>query len=154
MDKLFGLVVVNAIVFLSIFFMCKKRLSKNEIYITVLFSAFLSLILDIIMGLFFDTFFYFTKGLEPKDLIFHILIYPLTNFLFLNYFPFEKSKIKKIFHIFLWTILSLGIEYIYIKTGIFVYQNWTFILSAICYPILFVILYLHLLWIRNYLQKN
>lgn len=149
MDKLYSIVVVNGIVFLSIFFLSNKRLNRVEIYTTALFSAFTSLFLDIIMGLFFDTFYYFNKGIEGKDLIFHIIIYPLTNLLFLNYYPTGKSKTYQMAHITFWTVLSLAIEVIYVKTGIFVYQNWNLTLSAISYPILFIGLYFHLKWLRS-----
>jgi hypothetical protein len=154
MDRQFAIVVVNAIVFLCIFFISNKKITKIEMYSTALFSAFISLFLDIIMGLFLDTFFYFQKGIEPKDLIFHIIIYPMTNLLFLNYFPYHKNKEFKILHIAFWTVIALAIEVIYLKTGIFVYQNWNFTLSVISYPILFFGLYLHLKFIRLYILKN
>jgi hypothetical protein len=149
MDKLYAIVVVNAIVFSCIFFMSNKKLNNVEIYITALFSAFLSLFLDTLMAFTFDTFYYFTEGLEPKDYIFHLVIYPMTNLLFLNYYPYGKSKVLQVVHIAFWVILSLAIEVIYVKTGIFVYENWNFTLSAISYPILYIGLYFHLKLFRS-----
>jgi hypothetical protein len=154
MDKLYAIVAINGIVFVLIFFMSHKKISKLEVYVTSLFSAFISLVGDIIMGLFFDTFYYFEKGIEGRDLIFHVIIYPATNLLFLNYFPIKEKIIIKAGYIIFWTLVSLGIEVIYVSTGIFVYQNWNFFYSAIVYPILFIILHFHLKLIRKLAKQD
>ncbi|PLS08024.1 hypothetical protein CVD27_04930 [Neobacillus cucumis] len=65
-----------------------------------------------------------------------IFLYPPVNAIFLNYYPFEKSKFHQLLYILGWTAFCLMYEVAALRSGFFYYTKWKLWYSALCYPFL------------------
>ncbi len=75
------------------------------------------------------------------DLVFSFFIIPVVIMIFLRFYPYGK---KKFLYITCWIIYFTFLEYLFLKKGLFLYENgWTIGWSAIFNIIMFSILGLH-----------
>ncbi|MFD2209686.1 CBO0543 family protein [Virgibacillus halophilus] len=130
------------------------RLSRLEIYSTIFFATTLAYTVDHILGLNFRLYWY--AGLYEmkfQDFIIVLGLYPLVNILFLNYFPGQKKFIWKIVYLLIWSLFALGYEWLAVQTGSFKHTGWKFRYSAPSYPVLYLILFYNLKFVR-WLQRK
>jgi hypothetical protein len=119
----------------------KKRLSPLQLYVTSLFSLYLALLADSILGGMYELYSYFKPGVQGIDFVGAIVIYPAINILFLSKFPSGKSFRYKCFYLIGWSLFALGYEYIAAEfSSFFNYSGWKLIYSVPIYPVLYLIL--------------
>lgn len=138
------------ILFNSLAFITNKNLTKNQIVHLWLFTALFQIIVDLFLGEKFKAYWYFTKGIEFDDLPILLLVIPSVNMMFLNWYPFQASLLKRFIYIVCWSILVTIYEAITLLPepwGYFNYGWWNLGFSAICYPILLLSLLLFYKWI-------
>ncbi|MGM0829391.1 MAG: CBO0543 family protein [Bacillota bacterium] len=128
--------VLNGLVY-----MVRKRLRIIEMYVTSLFSIYLALFADSILGGMFKLYSYFEAGVDWIDFVGAIGIYPAINILFLAFFPVKKNLIIKGMYILGWTLFALCYEFVAAHySTFFQYSGWRLIYSVPIYPILYMIL--------------
>ena len=130
-------------------FLIRKRLTKMEIYATSVFAIFFGLITDVILDLHYNIYGYFDKGFQWKKLLAIFMYFPATNLLFLNYFPFNKNRLKKLSYLLFWTLFSITFEWFSRKTYFFYYNGWKLWYSTLLYPFIFLILLINLKFIQR-----
>jgi len=129
-----------------------KKMTKIEIYTTSLFALVLQLTSDAILDLKFDFYGYFNKGVDLKSFIVMFGIYPSASIIILNYFPFYKSIKAKILYIVIASGACLVFEWLSIMSGYFYYTVWKLWYSALCYPVLILIMACNLSHIRKMMK--
>ncbi|MGF2614827.1 hypothetical protein FZC84_08260 [Rossellomorea vietnamensis] len=117
-----------------------KKLSRLEMYACSLFSIYLALFADSILGGMYHLYAYFKPGVEVIDYAAAIGIYPAIAILFLNFFPFGRHLKWKLAYITAWTVFSLFYEWSAANfSSLFLYTGWKIGYSVPIYPLLFVI---------------
>ncbi|NRD80872.1 hypothetical protein HPT25_26445 [Bacillus sp. BRMEA1] len=134
--------ILTGVLFNLIAFFIPKRMSDLEIITTTLFSMVLELLVDMYLDVKFDMFGYFTKGVNWGFLIYVFGVYPAINITFLNFFPYNKSLVRKYCYIVGWSVFAVIFELLFIWTKTFYYNGWKLWYSALCYPALYVTLVL------------
>ena len=86
------------------------NLTKLEIYVSSLFALYLSIITDYLLGMTFHFYDYYDTGGDIWTPITVIPLYILTNIVFLNYYPFHSSTLKKCLYIFIWCVYAIAWE--------------------------------------------
>jgi hypothetical protein len=130
-------------------FLIPKRISSMEMYTTSFFATFLAALADIYLDIKYDLYGFFEKGIDWEYIIIFIVIYPTANIIILNFFPYERSFLKKVTYILICAFSTLCFEYISLHTDVFYYNGWKIWYSAICYPIIYSIIVLNLYLIRR-----
>ncbi|WP_246943000.1 CBO0543 family protein [Bacillus pinisoli] len=78
------------------------------------------------------------------ELLYTFVILPGITFVFLSNFPFSTGKVKPILYIIKWVVVSLIIEYVYIKTDRLLLQNgYKYWMEFFFYPVMYGMIYLH-----------
>lgn len=134
--------IVMVILFNAIAYFIPKRLTPIEILTTTLFATLLQLLTDTYLSLKYDYYGYFDKGPDWATIIYIIGIYPAINVIFLNFFPYKNSLMKKIVYIFIWGVIAMVYETLFIWSGTFYLNGWKQAYSIFTYPVLYVILML------------
>lgn len=134
--------ILIVILFNGIAFFIPKRLTPIEMLTTTLFAMFLQLITDTYLDLKYDLYGYFRKGADWESFIYILGIYPAINVIFLNYFPYKEGVKTKIIYVFIWGVIAMVYETIFIWSGTFYLNGWKQIYSVFTYPVLYVILML------------
>lgn len=147
------LIFVLLIIYNLFVIFIKKKLSIFEIYVTTFFAIAFGRFVDSIFDVMYHLYWFVNMKPNWLALLAQLLIYPSSNTLFLNFFPYRNGVIKKMAYIFGWTLFALLIEFFSVKTGFFNYNGWNIWYSAIFYPITFVILLLNFYLTRYLLKK-
>ncbi|TVY11368.1 CBO0543 family protein [Paenibacillus cremeus] len=149
------LMLTTVIVFNLIVLFMQKRISKIEMYATALFALCFAIITDVVLDIKFHLYEYFEEGVQLKFLIGAIGIYPSTNIIFLNYFPYKKSIKAKTIFILACSLFATGYEWIADEySNFFTHKGWKLWHSAITYPFLFVILLVNYRFVRYLLKAS
>lgn len=130
-----------------------KRITTLEMYTTSFFASFLAAIADLYLDVKLDYYGFFEKGVDWAYLPIFVVVYPAANILFLNFYPFKKSRTKRLLYIAIWTILTTGFEYLSLHTNVFYHHEWKLWYSFISYPFLYWILLMNLRVIRLLAKK-
>ena len=120
-----------------------KGFSGNKILHLVMFTCAFQLIFDVFIDLKYEGYWYGTKGIDWGVLPAYFILIPPVNMIFLNWFPFNKSLVKKVVYIGIWEVFLLSYEYITLLPepwGYFHYGWWTLWHSALINPFLLLIL--------------
>ncbi|HWK24748.1 MAG TPA: hypothetical protein VNS08_17170 [Ureibacillus sp.] len=137
-----AVIILNSVAFIS-----NKRLTENQILHIWLSTIVFQLLVDMYLSLKYHGYWYFNKGVEWSDLPALTLLGAPTIMLFLNWFPFHTSFLKRMFYIILWSILIVIYEVLSLLPepwGYFHYGWWKLEYSALSYPFLLLItLYYH-----------
>lgn len=144
--------IASVIVFNYVAFKVPKKLSKNLLYSTALFSTVLGLITDIILDLRYDLYGYFQKGPQLIGILPDIGIFPSAGLIYINFYPLTKSILVQILYIVVWTSFCVGYEFLSIQSGYFYHNGWTYLYSTLTYPVLLLILRLHLHFCKKYIS--
>ncbi|WP_409305002.1 CBO0543 family protein [Peribacillus sp. SCS-155] len=133
------LMILTIAVFNSIVYFMPKRLLQVEMYTTSLFAIGLHLIIDIFFDVKYGLYGYF----DPKVVNWAMLgvtfgIYPAVNVIFLNFYPFHQTLLRKGWYIVMCSAFAVFYEWIAVKTDFFYHSGWKLIYSALMYPLLFL----------------
>jgi hypothetical protein len=131
-----------------------KKLTKIENYTTSTFSLLFGINVDMILNLKYKLYGYFGPGFQWLGLIGEFLYFIAINILFLNLYPYSKSLKVKLLYILTWSILSTIVEWLVEKTEFFNHQEWKLWYSAVLYPFIFVVLAMHLKYIRKLINND
>lgn len=145
---IFSIVIINGLCFLL-----PRRLTWGEIIVTAWFGLYFEAIVNIYLDVKFDLYGYYTKGVDWKSLLPILGLYPALNYLVLNFYPSKSSKWIVITYLLAWDFFSVVYEVLSIKFGFFYHNGWTNWLSALVYPFLFYVLWLHLKFYRWAIRK-
>jgi hypothetical protein len=132
-------------------FLIPKKLSKIEIYATSFFAFTYGVTVDMILDLHYNLYGYFKEGFQWLGLLGIFLYFPSISVLFLNLYPLESNKRKKILYILGWTVFSIAFEWFCLNTKFYYYNGWELWYSAIAYPLIFATLLLNLKIVRKLL---
>src|SRR4051794_22700365 len=102
-----AIILVNFIAFST-----NTRLSSNQIVHIWMFTIALQMNFDFYVDLEYHGYWYFTKKVDWKELPTNIVLVPPVNMIFLNFFPFKKSLVKKLSFFLLFLIGILIYEVI------------------------------------------
>lgn len=125
-------------------YLMPKKITKDEIYATALFSGVLQLLVDYVLISVYGVYGYFCKKPDIRALIISFCMYPALNTIFLNFFPFRRCNKSKGLYIFAWTVFAVIFERKCVQHGIFIYRNWKTWYSAVIYPFVFLLIVLNL----------
>jgi hypothetical protein len=134
--------IFSCFVFTTVAIRIVKKISRAEQYAVVFFSIFLGFLIDIPLDLKYHLYGYFSPGVQLAGFLPILILFPTSGVVFMNFFPFNKTLLKKYLYTLCWTIFCLIFEFLSIKSGYFYHNGWTYLYSAVTYPFLF---YLHLL---------
>jgi hypothetical protein len=148
------LVFISFGIFCIVAFLIPKRLSKIEIYATSFFAFSYGMTVDAVLNLHYDLYGYFNKGFDWLGLLAIFMYFPSVNILFLNLFPFRDRLYKKIFYIIGWSVFSITFEWFCLHTKYLYYHGWKLWYSAMCYPIIFLVLLINLKLVRKLIQNQ
>lgn len=128
----------------------KKNLTKNMIMHIWAFTMVFEILFDVFVDEKTNGYSYFWKGIDWTNLLVYFLLIPPFNVMFLNWYPFHVSLLKRFFYIVLWVLFALFYEVLALLPqpwGYFHYGWWNLFYSAILDPILFMILLIFYKWI-------
>lgn len=134
--------ILIVLLFNMIAFLIPKRISPIEILTTTLFAMLIQLLTDIYLSLKYNIYGYFEKGPDWESFIYILGIYPAVNIIFLNYFPYKKRPRNKVLYVFVWVVIAMVFETIFIWSGTFYLNGWKQSYSIFTYPALYVMLLL------------
>ena len=142
--------LIVSVIILNVFaYLMPKRLSRVEIWATMLFALLLAYIVDTYLDRKYHLYGYFTQNIDWLSVIPIFGLYPAVSTIFLNYYPLNKNVSWKTLYIAGWTVFSLLFEYASIVSGYFHHSGWKLLYSALCYPVLLYILVWDLKFIRK-----
>lgn len=127
--------LASLVVFYVIAIFMPKHISWLSIWTTSLFSIVVESMSDMALDLKLNLFGYIAPGNQWSGFL-PIFIYPPVNAIFLNYYPHESTRFRKIMYIAGWTVFCLVYEVCALKSGFFYYLKWKLWYSALCYPVL------------------
>lgn len=142
------LMIITAIISVFAIILIPKRLPWSEMYTTSLFACLFATMVDVYLDIKLNLYGFFQHGADWAYIPILFTIYPAFNIIFLNFFPYKKPLIHKIAYIFGFSVACGIFEYIATFTGTFYHNGWKLWHSLISYPIIFLILVLHLYFYR------
>lgn len=146
--------VISTIVLNGTAIIIPKKITRIEMVSTIMFALLFEIVVDIILDLKYDLYGYFQKGLDLETFGVVFMVYPASNVIILNYFPFN-SKIKyKILYVLGVSLCCLIFEYLSVESGYFYYRVWKLWYSALCYPLIISILGLFCYMIRKVVRSE
>lgn len=131
-----------------------KRITMIEVYTTSLFVLTLGLTTDVIFDLKYNFYGHFNIGPDLPGFLTVFGIYPSSNIIMLNYFPYQKHLKGKILYILIASGAFLFYEWLSLKSGSFYYTVWKLWYSALCYPLLILISACNLAIIRKMMKEK
>ena len=141
----------SIIAFNLLAFKTVKRFSGNTILHIFVFTCALQLIFDVFIDIKYGGYWYGTKGIDWVVLPAYFILIPPVNLMFLNWFPFSKSLLKKIAYLGIWEVFLLCYEFITLfpePWGFFHYGWWSIWHSAFINPFLLMSLLGYYKWVR------
>jgi len=144
--------IISIITFNLIAFITNKRLTKNQIVHIWTFTMAFQVLFDLYIDHKYHAYWYFTKDVEWEALLPLTVLLPPVNMIFLNWYPFDDSMLKRFFYITVWVVFMLVYEVFTLLPepwGYFNYGWWSLWHSAIADPILLLVLLNYYKWIRK-----
>lgn len=121
---------------------------------TSLFAMNFQVNVDVYLDLKYNFYGYYQEGPDYLSLIYLFGIYPAINIVYLNYFPYKKKFMKKVFYLAMWVLFAGVFELIFLWTKTFYYHDWKFFYSIIIYPFAYLILNGFHKYLRYLLKKE
>lgn len=149
--------LVSVIIFNLIAFKVNKRLTASQIVHIWTFTTAFQNLFDLIVEFKFHGYWYFSSGVDWIGLIPRTILIPPVNIIFLNFFPFGKSLMKRA--VFL-SIFVAGILIYELATllpqpwGYFHYGWWELEYSLIVDPIILLFLIWFYKWVVRLESKT
>jgi hypothetical protein len=148
--------IIALITFNFIAFYTNRRLTLNQIVHIWCFTVALHLNFDFYIDLQYKGYWYFSQKADWMEIPTNIFLLPPVNMIFLNFFPFHKSLLKKGIFFILFLIAIILYEVITLLPepwGYFHYGWWNLGYTAMLNPILLFILLGYYKWICHIEQK-
>ena len=133
----------SVIVFNFLAFKLVKRLSGNMILHIWIFTCCFQVFFDTFIDLKYHGYWFVSQEVDWSAFPGYTLLIPPVNLLFLNWFPFNTSVVKRIAYIAVWEVILLCYEFITLLPepwGFFRYGWWSLTHSALINPLLLLIL--------------
>ncbi|MBB6444068.1 hypothetical protein [Bacillus benzoevorans] len=145
------LLVISVIIFNTVAYKMKNQhLTKNQIVhiwaFTIIFITWADLIIDEKTG----GYWYFDKGIEWHNFLVYTILVPPVNIIFLNWYPYHVSWLKKIRYYIFWITFITVYELIALLPepwGFFHYGWWKMQYSIMLDPFLLLSLRAYYKWI-------
>ncbi|MCJ7843476.1 hypothetical protein MUB24_21885 [Lederbergia sp. NSJ-179] len=140
-------ILLSIALFCAIIYFMPKRITLMEMYATSWFSVTFVLIADIYLSIKLGLYGYFNEGgIEFRTLIVHFGVFPPYNIIFLNFFP--ETRRNQVLYIIGHSLITTMYEWITVQVGVFHYNHWRLVYSALLYPFILLILYWNLKILR------
>ncbi|MDP4086871.1 MAG: hypothetical protein Q8934_20095 [Bacillota bacterium] len=142
--------IISILIFNFVAFKTNNKLTKNKIVHIWLFTAAFQQAFDVFINFKYKGYWYFNKDIDFAGALPYFFLVPPVNIIFLNWYPFGSTLLKRISFIILWTIGILLYEAFTLlpkPIGFFHFGWWTFWIEAIVSPILLYILIRYYKWI-------
>ncbi|WP_175987547.1 CBO0543 family protein [Bacillus sp. Marseille-Q1617] len=150
---MFGLIIA-VILFNFVAFKTNKTLTAKQIAHVFAFTIALQISFDLYVDMKYQGYWYFTKEVDWASLPAHSILLPPVNMMFINWYPFDGSRWRRIRFIVCWTIALLLYEVIALLPepwGYFHNGWWTLGHSAVLDPILLFIL---IVYYKNFIKEE
>lgn len=136
----------SVLIYNTVAFFTRKRLSAAEIYATIFFALFMNTIVDAYASFEFKKWGFFEKDHAEFKALWVILgIYPASTVLIINWYPYTSRWWKKVLYLFSWATFSTGYEALAIKFDIIWHDNkWNLFSSFLLYPLIYFMLIVQL----------
>ncbi|WP_027408780.1 hypothetical protein [Anoxybacteroides tepidamans] len=141
---------IAVIVFNFVAFFTNRRLTKNQMAHIWTFTTSFQLLFDLYVDHKYHGYWYFTKEVDWEGLPTLTMLIPPVNIMFLNWYPFHKSLLKRFLYFVCWLIFILIYEMVTLLPepwGYFHYGWWNLGYSALADPILLIILLSYYKWV-------
>lgn len=151
------LCIISVLLFNFVVYKTNKRLTKNQVVHIWTFTIILLTWADIYIDEKTGGYWYFHKGIEWRNFIVYLLLIPPVNVIFLNWYPFNASKLKVFCYFVYWIIAITAYELLSLLPepwGFFHYGWWNVGYSIICDPFLLLILLTYYKWICKIEKGN
>jgi hypothetical protein len=139
MVLLYGSVLVfNAFAFWKV-----KKFSWNMILHIWIFTCAFQNLFDVFIDIKYQGYWYMTKGIDWLAFPAYTMLIPPVNLLFIHWFPFHQSLVRRMVYIAVWEVCLLLYEYLATfpePFGYFHYGWWTLWHSAFINPLLLLAL--------------
>jgi hypothetical protein len=145
----------SVIIFNFIAYKVNKRLTLSQIVQIWTFTIAFQMLFDLIVEFKYHSYWYFSRGVDWSGLIPRILLIPPVNIIFLNYFPFTKSTLKKLFYVVVFVVFIGLYELATLLPEPWGYLNygwWKIWYSLLMDPILLsclLLFYKFIIWVEN-----
>ncbi|MCM3727881.1 hypothetical protein M3226_19690 [Neobacillus cucumis] len=141
--------IIATVIFNLIALKIKKRISLSLMHQIWVFTIAFQTVFDVFVDFKYHGYWYFSKNIDWQEALALFLVPPV-NIVFLNYFPYKKTFMKKILYMTGWEIILLLYEVIALLPepwGYFHYGWWTLWHSLVINPFLLLILLGYYKWI-------
>lgn len=135
--------IISCLAFSTVACFIPKRIKRYEQYTTAVFATALGLVVDMILAVKLKLYVLDKPGVQYTPLIAQIVLYFTSSIIVLNFFPFNKSILRKLAYVSGATALTLLFEAAAYMTGFIKYYKWSIGYSALCYPFLILLLVGH-----------
>jgi hypothetical protein len=143
------IIITSAILFPLIVFFMPKRIPRIDLYATTGMATYFQLLTDVFLHIELNWYGYFQQYPRSEwETLWLVPIYLSITPLFLNFYPYKRTKIVIITYIIGWSIFATVYEWLLDITGVFYHNQWKLYHSAIAYPILFFLLRLQLSFVK------
>lgn len=149
--------IIAVILFNTLAFIAVKRLTKSKMVHMWVFTILFHLFVDLFLGLKYQAYWYFNRGIEWSDVPAIILLSPPAVLMFLDRYPFYSLFFKRLLYILLWSLMIVVFEAFSLLPepwGFFRYGWWKLEYSALVYPVLFSIILFYYKWICRTEKKD
>jgi len=145
--------LIAVLLFNSIAYKVNKKLTKNQVIHIWMFTLAFQQLFDLYADVGYHAYWYFSKYDVDWESLLHILfLVPPVNIIFLNYYPFERSIMRRIIFILLFNIIIVFYEWITLLDppwGYFHYGWWNLGYSFAINPLLLFILIKYFRFIKK-----
>lgn len=149
------ILIISAILFPLIVFFMPKRIPRIDLYATTGMATYLQLLTDVFLHIELNWYGYFQQSPRSEiETLWLVPIYLSITPIFLNYYPYNRTKIVIITYIIGWSIFATVYEWFLSIKGVFYHNQWKLYHSAIAYPILFILLRLQLSLVKKIKLKD
>ncbi len=148
--------IVAVLLFNIIAYTVKKRLTLNQIVHIWTFTMVFQGLTDLYINQRYQGYWYFSPEVEWNTLPILTILIPPINVVFLNWYPFNASLLKKTMYYLYWLLFMVGYEVIALLPepwGYFNYGWWSLWYSIIIDPFLLIILVSYYKWICKIEKK-
>ncbi|GGE50632.1 hypothetical protein GCM10011391_31740 [Pullulanibacillus camelliae] len=139
------LLIISAMLFPLIVYFMPKRIPRIDLYATTGIATYFQLLTDTFLHIELNWYGYFKQWPRSEwGTLWLVPIYLSITPIFLNFYPYKRSKVMMITYIVSWSLFATIYEWLLDVTGVFYHNQWKLYDSAMAYPILFILLRLQL----------
>lgn len=144
------LLFASVIIFNLMAYKFNKRLTPSQIVQIWTFTIAFQSLFDFIVEFKYHSYWYFGRGVDWLGLIPRMVLIPPVNILFLNWYPFNKSAVKRLLYVAVFVVFIVLYELAALLPepwGYFHYGGWKIWYSVIVDPILLYCLVWFYKWV-------